>query len=358
MRVLFVHPAPDRTEVALAQGLLERGIDVTVFARRRVSPDCSFLGGRLRYFPIRALWDVSAIRCLRRTVKHGAFDIAHVFTGKACIPTLLAVKGLRKPKVFWGRGAILRPSRFDPWDRLRYFNGVDCIVACSEAVRRSLVACGVASSRTVTIYNGHDPRWYVGPTIDLRKRFGVPRDVFVVGAVANARKVKGLQYLIRAASFLEKSLMRAAIIIVGRDSGRRFSRAIRRLEQDPRGTQCAVYLAGHIPDAFRVMKSFDCLVCPSLSEGFGTVAIEAMSQALPVMATRVGGLPEVVEHERSGLLIPPASPHAIADAVRRLAADPGMRRTLGLAGRRRIGEKFTTQAMVDETIRTYRRFLR
>jgi glycosyltransferase involved in cell wall biosynthesis len=353
-----VHPAPDRTEVALAQGLLERGIQVTVLARRRVSPDCSFLDGRLRYFPIHALWDVPAVRFLRRTVKQGAFDIAHVFTSKACIPTLLAVKGPNRPKVVWSRGAILRPSRFAPRDHLRYFNGVDCIVACSEAVRRSLVACGIPSSRTVTIHNGHDPRWYGGPTIDLRKRLGIPRDVFVVGAVANARKAKGLEHLIRAASLLGKETTRMAIIIVGRDRGRRLSKAIRRLARDPRGTQCAVYLAGHIPDAFRVMKSFDCLVCPSVSEGFGTAVIEAMSQALPVIATRVGGLPEVVEHERSGLLIPPASPPAIADAVRRLAADPGMRRALGLAGRGRIMEKFTARAMVDETIRTYRGFLR
>lgn len=357
MRVLFVHPAPDRTEVALAQGLLERGIDVTVFARRRVSPDCSLLGGRLRYFPIRALWDLSAIRFLRRTVKHGAFNIAHVFTGKACSPTLIAVRGQNKPRVFWSRGAILRPSRFDPRDRLRYFNGVDCIIACSKAVRQSLISCGVPSSRTVTIYNGHDPGWYMGPMIDLRKRFGVPLDVFVVGAVANARKAKGLEHLVRAASLLGNETTRMAIIIVGRDKGLCLSKEIRRFQGRSPSEKCKIYLAGYIPDAFRVMKSFDCLVCPSLSEGFGTAAIEAMSQALPVIATRVGGLPEVVEHERSGLLIPPASAPAIAVAVRRLAADPGARQTLGRAGRQRIVEKLAIHPMVDETIRAYRRFL-
>jgi glycosyltransferase involved in cell wall biosynthesis len=89
------------------------------------------------------------------------------------------------------------------------------------------------------------------------------------------------------------------------------------------------------------------LAAPSLSEAFGIPAIEAGASGLPVVATAVGGLRDTVEADRTGLLVPPADPAALAEALERLAASPGLARALGDAGRRRVAAEFTWDAVVD-----------
>jgi glycosyltransferase involved in cell wall biosynthesis len=360
MRVLFVHPGPDRTEAALAGGLLDRGIGLAILTRGRGKRNPLLRGHRVESLPIHTPWDLPAMWSIRRMVGNGAFDIVHIFNGEACLPTLVAVRGLWKPKVFLYRGAIVKVSRLSPRDRVRYFGGrVDCFVASCEAVRKSLIAAGIAPARTVTVYKGHDPKWYDAEPINLRRRFGISPAAFVAGTVANARKAKGLHYLIRCASLLEGSSGKFAIVIVGRDRKGILSTEVRRLEQGSRRERCPVYLAGEIPDGFRAMRSFDCFVMPSLEGAFGIdkSVVEAMSQRLPVVVTRAAGLPEIVEHERNGLVIPPGSPRAIAEAILRLANEPELRRRMGRAARQTVAERLTVQRMVDNTIRTYQRFL-
>ncbi len=341
----------------MASGLASRGIYVKLLARsaRRNIP---VQGAELEHLSLRFPYDLAAVRLIRRTVIEGGFDIVHIFTSRACLPTLLALWGIRRPKVFWFRGAILKISKVNPLDRLRYFGKrIDCFIAVSDAVRRSLIAAGVEPARTETIYDAHAPNWYKGEQIDLRKRLGISPDVFVAGTIANVRKVKGLQYLIRSAALIRAASRRFAIVIVGRDRHGCLPREVSELHWTAQSEGCRVYLTGEIPNAFRALRSFDCFVMPSLQEGLGKAVIEAMSQELPVVATRVGGLLEVVEHEKTGLLIPPRSPGAIANAVMRLADEPQLRERIGRAAKHAVAERFAVENMVEKTIRTYERFL-
>ena len=92
---------------------------------------------------------------------------------------------------------------------------------------------------------------------------------------------------------------------------------------------------------------------PSLRESFGIVALEAMAMKLPVIASRIGGLEEVVEHERTGLLVPPGDAAALAEAIRTLAENPEMRRNMGEAGRQRVAEKFSIESTIRRTEALY-----
>ncbi|MHB1422892.1 MAG: glycosyltransferase, partial [Gemmataceae bacterium] len=114
---------------------------------------------------------------------------------------------------------------------------------------------------------------------------------------------------------------------------------------------------GHVPwpklmDCYRRAALF---VMPSYYETFGISCVEAMAFGLPVVATRAGGLPEVVEDGVTGLLVPPGDPAALAAAMARLLADPDLRRRMGQAGRQRAIEKFTAERVVRETISVYER---
>jgi glycosyltransferase involved in cell wall biosynthesis len=119
-----------------------------------------------------------------------------------------------------------------------------------------------------------------------------------------------------------------------------------------------VHFLGHRDDVPEILAALDVLVhVPSAPEPFGRVVAEAMAVGKPVVAARAGGLPEIVEHEVTGLLVPPGDPSACAAAVLRLLADPALRARLGTAGRRRAEERFDPAAHAERVVAAYREVL-
>jgi glycosyltransferase involved in cell wall biosynthesis len=114
-----------------------------------------------------------------------------------------------------------------------------------------------------------------------------------------------------------------------------------------------VLLAGFRPDAIGLMKGLDLFVMSSVTEGLGSAAIEAMACGRPVVATRAGGLPEVVEDGVSGLLVPPADDRALADAIVRVLRDPALASRLAAGARARVESAFSVEMMVEGTLRAY-----
>lgn len=119
----------------------------------------------------------------------------------------------------------------------------------------------------------------------------------------------------------------------------------------------SVRFVGRVADVSGVLERASIVVVPSLGEGFGRIALEAMERARPVIASRVGGLAELVEHGVTGLLVPPSEPDALAGAIVRLATDAELARAMGAAGRRRAVEKFAEQRCVERTEELYRQEL-
>jgi len=169
-------------------------------------------------------------------------------------------------------------------------------------------------------------------------------------AVGRLERQKGFDVLLDAMPAVLAAHPAARLTIVGEGRERaRLEQRIRRL-----GLEGSVELAGWREDVGELLRGATLLVHPSRWEGFGLVLLEAMSAGTPVVATDVGAIPEVVQRDATGLIVPPSDPAAIAEAVTRLLSEPEVARAMGRRGRRRVTEVFAPASMAAETAAVYR----
>jgi len=220
----------------------------------------------------------------------------------------------------------------------------DRFIAVSDAVKRGLVAAGVPAGRVRVLYPAID----ADALISGREQApaGLPEGRPLVGMLGRLEPVKGAESFIAAAARVQESVPEAVLVVAG-DGSERSGLA-------PRAAAAGVALIGDVSCASGFLNALDVVVVPSLSEAFGLVAAEASALGKPVVATSTGGLPEVVEHGVSGLLVPPRDPVALADAIVRLLGDPAMRERMGEAGQRIVRERFGLERMADELVAVYR----
>jgi glycosyltransferase involved in cell wall biosynthesis len=177
----------------------------------------------------------------------------------------------------------------------------------------------------------------------LRQQFGIPERALVVGYVGRFVAIKDLPTLVRAFARVVAQRPDAVLLLVGDGENRaEISALVAALT-----LQKQVHLVGWIDDLTRLYATIDICALSSLNEGTPVAVIEAMAAAKAVVATRVGGVVDVVDHERTGLLVPPQNPAALADAILRLAAAPGERSRMGAAGRR-AAEHFSPRRLVED----------
>jgi sugar transferase (PEP-CTERM/EpsH1 system associated) len=234
---------------------------------------------------------------------------------------------------------------------------VDRYVALSRHLSCYLTeAVGVPAARVERICNGVDTvRFHPGP--EGRSRldgcpFGAPDEV-LIGTVGRLQAVKDQRSLVRAFAHLvaqrAPGAERLRLAIAGEGPIQEQLEA----EILAGGIGTRVWLGGARADVPEVMRSLDVFVLPSLAEGISNTILEAMASGLPVVATAVGGNPELVEHRRTGTLVPPADYVALADALAPYIADPLLRRRHGEAGRRRVEAEFSLDHMVDRYVALY-----
>jgi glycosyltransferase involved in cell wall biosynthesis len=224
---------------------------------------------------------------------------------------------------------------------LKYNWGVDCIVAISESIRQQM-QLRVPGSKIRTIYEGID---LSGAPRRNRTETRKPGEPAVVGTVAHLSPEKGTKYLVEAASLIPNVQERFRFVIVGDGV---CLNELKEMAQS-KGVSDIFDFAGFRSDTFQYMRSFDMFVLPSLSEGLSSAILEAMANSLPVVATNVGGIPELVYDEENGLLVAPANSAALAIAIQRLAQNPEESIRMGLRGRERIEKQFTLERKISET---------
>jgi glycogen(starch) synthase len=204
------------------------------------------------------------------------------------------------------------------------------------------------------IANGIDLEKFQGSSIDrqsIRRRYGVGSDERLVLCVGRLVPQKGIEYLIRAVPMIAERSPNAKIVIVGEGWLRDH------LEYIARSTRhhWKVNFTGFIPDSdlIALMKSADVLVVPSIYEPFGIVALEGMAAGVPVVASRVGGLAEVVEHDRTGIFVYARSPESIAWGVTRVLSDPGHAKWLTDNAETTVQKTYSWEAIARRTVEVY-----
>ena len=203
-----------------------------------------------------------------------------------------------------------------------------------------LVGDGVPAERTATVHHG----------IDLEHVAAAPR---LVGNVAALVPHKGHRYLIKAAATVVRQVPDARFVIVGEGE----LEGVLRKQIKELHLERHVLLAGFRLDALSLQKGFDLFAMSSVTEGIGSVLLDAMEIGQAIIATRAGGISEVVVHDRTGVLVPTRDADALAVGIVRLLRDPDQRARLGAAARERARASFSAERMVQGTLDAYARLV-
>jgi glycosyltransferase involved in cell wall biosynthesis len=230
----------------------------------------------------------------------------------------------------------------------------DRFVAVGESVRRALIEYeGLSADQVHVIYNGSDLSAYdqrQPARAAVRKELQIAETDFVVIHVARLNRLKDHSTAVEAMRGLCAAVPSAKLLVVGEGEERP---VIERLITEG-GLSAAITLLGTRRDIPRLLQAADAFLLTSISEGIPLTLIEAMATGLPCVATRVGGIPEVVLHTETGLLAEARDATALAGSLERLALDPEMRRRMGDAGYHRVREHFDARVMHEAYARLYK----
>ena len=352
-RLLVVATSIDRSHLALFEGLRAAGVAVELI----FDPDSPRREAILHSFPeagflrIRNRLDLGAARNLRRRIVQHPPDILYAPDNRPLSIALMATRGL-PVKVIAYRGTVGHLARWDPATWLTYLHPrlahIVCVSGAVESFLRERIR--IPPSRLTRIYKGHDPAWYDGPPgrIVTRAEFGIPEAALVAGFVGRMRPVKGVDVLVRA---LDDLPARVHLLLAGEVADPRLTR----LAAAGAARRGRVHFAGHSTNVLGLLDLCDVFVMPSIArEGLPRAAIEAMCRRRPVVASSVGGLPELLDCGGCGLLVPPRDPRALTGAIQRLDADPAMRQRLAEAGRKQIETTFHIRETIRKTLDLHR----
>jgi len=305
--------------------------------------------------------DLTLHRRLYSALRHMQPDIVHTHLLHADVFGIPAARAARVPIVVTSRHNDNTFRRRFPIRQTNQalWQSVDAGIAISQSLARFCVEVeGAPAEKIHTIYYGLDPeRWLVdakGARVVLRRELGMGRHDLLVGMACRLIEQKGVTYGLKAFARVAEEFPAAHIVVAG-DGPLREA-----LENQAKWMTAAerVHFLGWRSDVPFLLAALDILLVPSLWEGFGLVLLEAMAQSIPIIASDVSALPEIVIHAETGLLAPPADVEALADALRLLLADKALRRHLGLMGQDRLEQHFGAARMVGETMALYEELLR
>jgi L-malate glycosyltransferase len=313
----------------------------------------------LELIPIapRTEMDLSAAWRLARVVKRLQPDVIHAHDphGVAMASLALSLGSGSAPN---GRAPAFVASRrvdfhlkgnsFSRWKHRQ----VDCFIAASNAIRAMLVADGVPESHVVTVHEGIDVEHVLAaPPVNVHETFFLPHHAPVVGNVGALVPHKGHRHLIEAAHLVVQQLPDTRFVILGEGELREHLEHLVREHH----LEKHVLLPGFRIDVLGCIKAFDLFVMSSVTEGLGTSLLDAMACSKAIVATKAGGIPEVVDDGVTGLLVEPRDHHGLAAAIVRLIKDAPVRQRMAEAGFERVSARFTLERMVAETANVYAR---
>jgi len=240
--------------------------------------------------------------------------------------------------------------------QMKYTKNIDVIIAVSQGIKKVLEDGGIDPGLIKVIPDGIDysPFEEAASSQYLRRELNFEPDDFLVGIVAHLADHKGHKYLIKATEILKEKAPRIKVIIVGEGPLRmELDKLVKRTHVEE-----MVFFLGFREDIPNILASLDLFVLSSYLEGMGSSILDAMASRLPVVATRTGGIPEVVVNGETGLLVPPMSPAALAKAILRVYENRELGDRLGQKGYEVVHQKFSAEAMATKVISEYERIAR
>lgn len=299
--------------------------------------------------------DLAAAWRLSRVLKQLKPQVIHAHDphGVAMAATALSIASPSPPPVLVASRRIefrIAQNSFSKWK----YGRVDCFVAISDAVRDRLVADGIPRQRTTVVHEGVDVERIVHlPTASVHAAFYLPTHAPIVGNIGALVPQKGQHHLIDAAAIVVRAVPDSRFVICGEGELRpALEEQIKRKHLERH-----VFLAGFRPDVLELLKGFDLFALSSLQEGLCTSLVDAMAASKAAVATRVGGVPEVLADGETGFLVPPRDHEGLADRITMLLKDDARRTRMGEAALKRARERFTMDRMVEGTLETYERLL-
>ncbi len=287
--------------------------------------------------------DIPAIVKIIRVCLKEDIQVIIANAGREYWPAALAAK-IAKTKVVFVRHQMDRLKKTTCW---LVNNHVDRVVAVSGAVKDALIESGISYKKIDIIYNSIALERFSPDKVDrdaVRREFGIESDTIVIGTAGKLNQGKGVFDLLSAVHRLMETYPNVRLIFVGDGSERtRLEQEVQRLSMHNK-----VVFPGVRDDMERMYAAMDIFILPSTCrEAFGMVLIEAMAMDKPVIATPVGGIPEIVNDEVNGILVPPHNPEALSHAIAQYIKDDVFSRKVAREGRTLVEQKFSDKAMGD-----------
>ena len=329
-------------EGRLASKLRRLGIDVTVVDETRFGA-------------------FGILASLTRFLRDNQIDLVHTHRYKDSVLGTIAAKlagvphvirtvhGLREPMTGWDH---LKFRAYEALDKLMLVCFADLVIAVSKRMAETLRDSGYRPTMVTHIHNGIDLRKVIARRRpeDVKRDLGIDARTILIGTVGRLSPVKGHASFLRAARLILEQQPGARFLIVG--GGPLEHELIASASQLQLDGAC-LFLGPRV-DVYELMSAMDTFVLPSLDEGIPMAILEAMALGKPVVATAVGGLPEVVQHRVTGLLVAPGDERALADACLELARDREWAHSLGAQARRAVEEGFSHEQNGRALIDAYR----
>ena len=344
MNILIINSARgsggiESHSVTLATALLKRGQTVYLACRSGSPLENSAVAHSVPVidFSLVNSGDVKGMFKLKKILGSTAADVLIVNLGKDYWPAAITA-GLAGKRIVIIRHQANRLKRATRWLLSNY---ADRIVAVSRFIRDGMVSDGIPPEKITVIHNSVDSgefRSLPAGRERVRNELGIKTGDIVIGFVGAMAEGKGVFELLKAFQALASGDSRLKLLYVGKGTD------MERLQKEASVLGDRVIFAGHRKDVAAMYAAMDIFVLPSTCrEAFGTVLIEAMSMGKPVIGTRIGGIPEIIEHGKNGLMVPPGDHFAIAQAILRLAESQSLREELAFNAIRSVTLNFSDE---------------
>ena len=307
-----------------------------------------------KFHPFKAFW-------LSRYINRNNIDIVHTDYSRDLFTLVPAMKWSKPtPLVLHKHVGTIRPKNLPVHPYL--YRNVDYVIAISKVIEKNLLETHpLRPDQVGIIHHGIDMDRFVPDAsrrAAVRAEFGIRDDELVVGIVGRLQEAKGHLQFLEVAKRILPDFPNTRFVVVGeatRGEDEEANLILDKIEKAGLGDR--MILTGYRDDVPDVLGAMDLFLFPTHSEAFGLVIVEAMAMGVPVVSADCDGVPDIVEHGRTGLLVPPTVVEGLTEAVAELLGDKGKRRGFGQAGRGRAEELFSEEKMCGELEALYGRLM-